>query len=236
MKRHAARAACAFFLAAAGLLTTADWVIAQQQTTHPMVQRYNRTAKGENVEEWERRLGQDDAHTRLEAVQSLIQGGGEEAVRPLIEATADADPRVQIKAIDGLGFIADPAASTVLMQFLFLSNVDKQVKLRVLTALGRIADPATAQQLLQYAKTVNDEDLSCRAIYALGEIGDPALREELDQLGHGADNPDVRRLSQDAVSKTDERIASTPTQEPTLIELERMLLPPDQRKAGPKRR
>ncbi len=218
------------FLAA--LLLAALWMPlsfaqdARAQANHPAVQRYNRTAKGANVEEWQRNLGADDAKVRLDAVNSLGNAGGEDVVKPLIEATADPDPRVRIRAIDMLGLVGDPAASQVLMQLLFLNNVDKPMKLRVLTALGRIADPRNGQELLQYAKTVGDDDLSCRAIFAVGEIADPESREELEKLRHSTDNPHVKRLCSDAVSKIEARERNAPAEQPTLLELERKLARP----------
>ncbi len=201
-----------------------------QMREHPAVQRYNRVAKGSDVAEWQRRLGDDDVGVRLEAVELLGTKGGDEGVKPLIDALSDADSRVRIKAIDGLGMVGSAAASPVLMQLLFLSDVDRPTKLRVLTSLGRIGDPATSERLLSYARTVDDEELSCRAVYALGEIGDPASREGLEQLQGSSDDPHIKRLSSDALSKIDARLAAVPGREPTILELERRLAPPQEGK------
>jgi len=43
----------------------------------------------------EARLSEPDVRTRLDAVDSLGNKGGDDAIRPLIEATADADYRVR---------------------------------------------------------------------------------------------------------------------------------------------
>src|ERR1700678_571151 len=40
--------------------------------------------------------------TRLETVKQLIQLGGKDTIDPLILATRDADPEMQIRATDGL--------------------------------------------------------------------------------------------------------------------------------------
>jgi len=198
---------------------------------HPAMDRYNRVAKGKNIEDWKRRLGDADVPTRLEAVDSLGTKGGEEAVRPLIEATADSDMRVRIKAIDYLGILRARDATGVLMQLLFLNDVGREEKLRSLTALSRIADPSTSQRLLNYARTVGDEELVCHAIFALGEIGDPATRSAIVELQKGSPNQDRARLASDAVDKIDARQAAKPGQQPSLLELEKKLAP-----AQPKKR
>ena len=143
--RHAAPAAnigaiaIAFALSTFAFDVTAHAQMAGEFGGHPGVDRYNRVAKGANVAEWQRRLGDADVPTRLDAVESLGTKGGEEAVRPLIEATADSDVRVRIKAIDYLGTLRARDATGLLMQLLFLNDVGHEEKLRSLTALSRIA-------------------------------------------------------------------------------------------------
>src|SRR5690242_3748665 len=101
---HRARRVLAAVLFASPFLAHPLVAAAQdQQRTHPAVERYNRSAKGANVEEWKRRMTEPDVRTRLEAVDSLGTKGGDDAIRPLIEATADADYRVRTRAIDYLG-------------------------------------------------------------------------------------------------------------------------------------
>ena len=203
-------------------------VYAQVTPDHPVVERYNRTAKGANSEEWQRRLGDDEVKIRLDAVESLGDADDETSVRPLLEAMADPDERVVIKAIDYLGAIGSPESAEALIQLLFLSGVRKPVKMRALTALGRIGSGSTTTRLIDYASTVPDMDLSCRAIYALGEIADPGSRERLQELRDKNRNPETNRLCDDALSKIDTRIASAPGRQPTLLELEKRLRPPDQ--------
>ncbi|MBI5506514.1 MAG: HEAT repeat domain-containing protein [Deltaproteobacteria bacterium] len=215
--------AAALALSIVGFASRANAQSGGELGDHPAVNRYNRVAKGANVEEWKRRLGDADVPTRLEAVESLGTKGGEEAVRPLIEATADSDLRVRIKAIDYLGTLRARDATGVLMQLLFLNDVGREEKLRSLTALSRIADPATSERLLSYARTVGDEELVGHAIFALGEIGDPATRAGVLELEKGGSNPDLARLASDAVEKIDARAAAKPVQQPTLLELEKKL-------------
>src|SRR5579883_2229885 len=47
-------------------------------------------------------LNSGSADTRLEAVKQLINIGGPQTVDPLIRATRDSDPEIQIRATDGL--------------------------------------------------------------------------------------------------------------------------------------
>jgi len=194
-----------------------------EDRSHPAIQRYNRTAKGANVEEWKRRLSEPDVKTRLEAVESLGTKGGDEAIRPLIDATADEDYRVRIRAIDYLGILHAFEATPVLMQLLFLTDVGRDEKLRALTALSRIADPGTGERLANYARTINDNDLACRAVYALGEIGDPASKERLASLRGTRPGSEMNRLVDDALVKIDQKEKNKPIEQPTLIELEQKL-------------
>ncbi len=197
-----------------------------QISKHPAVERYNRVARGSNVEEWQRRLLDPRVKTRLEAVDSLGEDGTEASVPGLMDALADTDVRVRIKAIDYLGQIGNPIASPVLMQLLFLGEIDKPTKLRVLTALGRIGDAGTAERLLNYARTVGDEDLASHAIYALGEIGAPAVHDGLTEFDAELENPQLKRLCEDAVAKIDRREAETPGRQPSVLELEKRYAPP----------
>jgi HEAT repeat protein len=194
-----------------------------QSRTHPAVERYNKTARGANVEEWKRRLSEPEVRTRLEAVDSLGTKGGDEAIRPLIEATADADYRVRTRAIDYLGTLRAKEAAPVLMQLLFLTDVGREEKLRALTALGRIGDPTTSERLVGYAGTVGDHDLACRAIFAVGEISDPKSKARVAALKGTRPGTDMDRLVDDALVKIDEKARTKPVEQPTLLQLEQKL-------------
>lgn len=209
---------------AGSVLLPAGHARAQDQSrTHPAVQRYNRSAKGANVEEWKRRLSEPDVRTRLDAVDSLGTKGGDEAIRPLIEATADADYRVRTRAIDFLGTMRATEATPVLMQLLFLSDIGREEKLRSLTALGRIGDPATSERLAAYAATIDDPDLACRAVFALGEISDPATKPKIAALKGTRPGTDLDRLVDDALVKIQQKETARPVEQPTLIQLEKRL-------------
>ncbi|MFN2426116.1 MAG: HEAT repeat domain-containing protein [Candidatus Binatia bacterium] len=205
------------------IMTPAPAVAQDQQRNHPAVQRYNRTAKGANVEEWVRRLSEPDVRTRLDAVDSLGTKGGDEAIRPLIEATSDEDYRVRTRAISFLGNLRALEASPVLMQLLFLTDVGREEKLRALSSLGRIADPATSERLAVYAATIDDDDLACRAVHALGEIADPPSKARVAALRGTRPGTDMDRLVDDALVKIDEREKAKPIEQPTILELEKKL-------------
>ncbi|HYC53468.1 MAG TPA: HEAT repeat domain-containing protein [Candidatus Binatia bacterium] len=213
--------------AAAALLASSFLLPASGQaqfTDHPAMQRYDRVAKGANVEEWKRRLTEEsDVKTRLDAVESLGTKGGTEAIRPLIEATADSDIRIRIKAIDYLGLMKAKEATPALMQLLFLSDTGREEKLRVLTALSRIPDPTISVRLLNYARTVSDQELACHAVYALGEISDPNVRDGIEELRKTRPGPDMDRLASDALVKIDTRRNAPKLHEPTMLELERKM-------------
>jgi len=226
-------------LAVVGLATAASAQTAPQgqsasDRSHPAVERYNRTAKGANVEEWKRRLSDPDVRTRLDAVDSLGSKGGDDAIRPLIEATADADYRVRIRAIDFLGMLRAYEATPVLMQLLFLSDVGHDEKLRALTSLGRIGDPTTTDRLVNYARTIPDQALACRAVFALGEIATPASKEKIASLHGSHPGTDMDRLVDDALVKIDQREKARPIEQPTLLELEKKMAKAQEAQQQPK--
>src|SRR4051794_5270117 len=47
-------------------------------------------------------LSNPSAEVRIEAVKAIVRIGGEESLTPLLEATKDKDPDVQIRATNGL--------------------------------------------------------------------------------------------------------------------------------------
>lgn len=217
-----ALAALAAILAVSALAPTVA-MAQDQSSTHPAVERFNRTAKGANVEEWKRRLSDPDVRTRLDAVDSLGTKGGDEAIQPLIEATSDEDYRIRTRAINFLGRLRALEASPILMQLLFLTDVGRDEKLRALSALGRIADPATSERLALYAATIDDDDLACRAVFALGEIGDPTVKPRIAALNGTRPGTEMDRLVADALVKIDLAVAEAPGEQPTILELQKRM-------------
>jgi len=205
-----------------GLTTNA----AAQAAGQRAVDRYNRVAKGSNIAEWHRRLFDPKPNVRLEAVDSLGKDGSKEAVKPLLDATSDSDPRVRAKAIDYLGAIGSPVATPVLTQYLVLSNTDRPSQQRVLVALGRIADPASVDALIAFIQKSQDNELRCSALYALGEIGDQRALDAVQTYKTSSD-PNLKRIAADAETKIHAKLAAIPNDQPTILELERRLRPPE---------
>jgi len=202
--------------------------VAAQVDTHAAVQRYNRIAKGKNVDEWHKRIFDDDVKTRLDAVDSLGDAGTAESVKPLLDATSDPDPRVRAKAIDYLGMIGDRQATPLLTQYLFLHDIDAQSKQRILAALGRIRDPQSVSSLTLFTQQTPDEKLRCAALHALGEVGDPAATPVVERYAKSTDDAQVARIASDALQKIEIRAAEQKSQQPTIIQLEKALRPPQQ--------
>lgn len=206
-----------------------DQALAQSRQT-AVQRRYNRVAKGANVEEWHRRLSSEDPEVRLQAVISLGEDGTEASVEPLIEATADADERVRLKACDYLGTIGSPLATQHLVQTLFLKEVDVLSKQRILVALGRIKDPRSANPLLNFARNTEEETLATAALYALGEIGEKRTLAGVEKIRDATDDPEIQRVASDAADKIRAKVVAKPNTQPTLIELEKRLRPQPARK------
>ncbi|MFM8410531.1 MAG: HEAT repeat domain-containing protein, partial [Alphaproteobacteria bacterium] len=96
------------------------------------------------VTEAGKKLRDPDPLMRLEGVKDLSASTEKGAVPLLIEATADADPRVRIKAIDALGTLRATDATPVLVQLLYLRDSEPWLKQHVLVALGKIGDNRAA--------------------------------------------------------------------------------------------
>ncbi len=193
-------------------------------------QRYDRVAKGANVEEWHKRLSDDDAAVRLEAVDSLGKDGSEASVEALLEATADPDERVRLKAFDFLGTIGSPTATPSLAQNLFLTNVDRASKLHVLIALGRIKDPRAANPLMNFCKNNSDEELRTAAVYALGEIGAVRSVSGLEEIRDTTESEKLKRITGDALAKISNKVAARPNTQPTMLEMEKFFRAQGQQK------
>src|SRR5579871_4899864 len=133
-------------------------------------------------------LNSASADTRIEAVKQLISLGGKDTIDPLIRATRDADPEVQIRATDGLvnyylpGYVRQGLGSTIVrvggaIKDKFADNndqvIDPYVMVRpdVITALG---------QLARGGASMDSRANACRAIGILR--GRAALPDLVDAL------------------------------------------------------
>jgi HEAT repeat protein len=200
--------------------------LAQQSRSPAPVQRYNRIARGANIDEWHRRLFDPDPAVRLEAVDSLGKDGTEQSVKPLLDATADADARVRMRAIDYLGAIGSPLATQVLTQYLFLRQTDEKDAQRILVALGRIRDPHSVKPVADFATKTQNEQLRCGAIYALGEIGGMDAMKAVKPFADQTSDESAHRVATDAIQKINTRLAAAENAQPTLLELEKRFAPP----------
>jgi HEAT repeat protein len=153
------------------------------------------------VEEWGRQLRSEDAVERLDAVKQLAASQDKGAVQYLIEATADADPRVKLKAIDALGTLRASDATPVLVQALYLRDSEPWLKQRVLVALGKIGDNRAARPIADYLARDSDKHTLGTAIFALGEIGDTQTVSDLQRVAATSKDERLQQLSQDAIGK-----------------------------------
>src|SRR5580658_3705200 len=133
-------------------------------------------------------LNSASVDTRLEAVKQLTALGGKDSIDPLIRATKDADPEMQIRATDGLvnyylpGYVKQGLGSTVVRvggaikaKFNDANDqvVDAYVGVRpeVITALGALA---------RAGSSMDSRANACRAIGILR--GRAALPDLIDAL------------------------------------------------------
>ncbi|MFM8411401.1 MAG: HEAT repeat domain-containing protein, partial [Alphaproteobacteria bacterium] len=150
-------------------------------------------------------LRDPDPLMRLEGVKDLSASTEKGAVPLLIEATADADPRVRIKAIDALGTLRATDATPVLVQLLYLRDSEPWLKQHVLVALGKIGDNRAAEPIAEFMGRDTNKDLLGTAIFSLGEIGDPKSIPELQKLDTSTTDSRLRQLGRDAIGKINAR-------------------------------
>ncbi|HTA47107.1 MAG TPA: HEAT repeat domain-containing protein [Bryobacteraceae bacterium] len=133
-------------------------------------------------------LNSANVDTRIEAVKQLISLGGKDIIDPLIRATRDADPEVQIRATDGLvnyylpGYVRQGLGSTVV-------RVGGAIKDRFADNNDQIIDPyvmvrpdviAALGQLARGGSSMDSRANACRAIGILrGRAALPDLIEAL---------------------------------------------------------
>ncbi len=169
--------------------------------------RMGRQKKGSNVQEWVRRLKNDKPETRLEAVKSLGDSKDPKAIEPLMNATADIDIRVKVKAIDYLGTLKATDATPLLVQQLFLREIGPGIKQKVLVALGKIGDPRGAEPIMEFLKRKLDQRTKGTALFALREVGNDKVLPFLDNLAHSEQSPPLRRLAAEAAEDIRHRLS-----------------------------
>lgn len=158
-----------------------------------------------DIDESTRNLRDDDPAVRLEAVKGLAASNDKEAIEHLIEATADVDARVKIKAIDALGTLRAGDATSVLVQMLYMRESEPWLKQRVLVALGKIGDSRAADPIADFLARDSDVATEGTAIFALGEIGDPGSVPTLQGIASNASDERLQRLARDAIAKIEQK-------------------------------
>lgn len=202
------------------LVLAAASTVSAQVNPYRVQQRYNEAKKGKSIDEWTKRLNDDDPARRLEAVKSLGESGQPDAIEYLIQATGDPDQAVKIKAIDYLGKLRATDATQVLAQKLFMREVERPVKQRILVALGRMGDAKAAQPIGEFLSQDTDPAMRGTAVFALGEIGDASTIPRLEQVQRQASDPHLERLAGEAIAKINLRLspASVAVSVPALVE------------------
>jgi hypothetical protein len=188
--------------------------IGSQTTGGRARDRVDRKKKGANIPEWVRRLNNDRPETRLEAVKSLGNSKDPLAIEHLVNATADIDIRVKIKAIEYLGNLRATDATPVLAQQLFLRNTHMGVKKKVLIALGKIGDPRGAEPIIEFLRRNLDEHAKGVAIYALRDVGNEQVLVFLDNIAEDDSSQPIKKLA--ARAATDIRNRLSPEFEPVI--------------------
>ncbi|MDG2307934.1 MAG: HEAT repeat domain-containing protein [Candidatus Binatia bacterium] len=164
------------------------------------------TAGGSDVDELGGQLRDADPTIRLEAVKALADANkDEDAIQHLIDATADVDTRVRLKAIDCLGEARASAATPVLVQTLYLRDSKPWLKQRVLVALGKIGDPRAAKPIADFLERDAEANLIGTAIFSLGEIGNEGSIPALRDMAQGTENERLALLANDAIGKIQQR-------------------------------
>lgn len=181
--------------------------VSAQVNPYRVQQRYNEASKGKNIADWVKRLKEGDEQKRLEAVKSLGDSGDPEAVEYLIEAMGDPADSVKIKAIDYLGKMRATAATSVMVQRLFMRDVETAVKQRILVALGRMGDVKAVQPITEFLGQDTDPTIRATAVFALGEIGDHGAVARLEEIRANTDDANLARLAGEAIAKINRRLS-----------------------------
>jgi HEAT repeat protein len=163
--------------------------------------RYRAARDGTTIEEWQRRLDDDRADIRLEAVKSLGDSGDRKAVPALLQAVTDRDPRVAAMAVDALGKLRATEATDFLVERLVLKETTPRLRHHILGALAQIGDSSAIRPVLELVEREQDAEVRAAAIYALGEMGDATVADEVRGIADRESDPDLKKLASEASRK-----------------------------------
>lgn len=179
-----------FSICALLILTFAG--VAADNDTKQRAKAVRELGKGSSntIQQIEPYLSDREVDVRLEAVKAITQIGTQRSLDPLIKATSDNDPEVQIRAIDGLvnfyvpGYVKTGISSTIqraghAVKGRFTDTNDQiidpyiQVRPGIITALGRLvrngagmdvrADAARALGILRGRGAISDLEAALRS-------------------------------------------------------------------------
>jgi hypothetical protein len=171
----------------------------------PLRQRYNKAKNGANLDEWVRRLNDDEPARRLEAVKSLGDSKDPKANDYLMQAVGDPDPRIQSKSVEYLGKLRATDSTLFLIQRLFMTGTNAALRHRILMALGKIGDSRAAKPVLDFVQRDVAPDMRGTGIYTIGEIGDTSILQDLKGFSENEEDPRLRRLADEAIAKISQR-------------------------------
>ncbi|MGH9619394.1 MAG: HEAT repeat domain-containing protein, partial [Bryobacteraceae bacterium] len=160
----------------------------------------------------ERYLRDPDSHVRVEAVKAIVKLDTPASLTPLIEATRDQDPEIQIRATDGL--VNDYLPGYVVTAGLTGSWTRgmRQVKAFFKSRNNQTVSPHTkirpdvASALAHLIEASSDDDVQANAARAAGILRARAVVPALEQALHSTDSETITE-SLVALQKIGERDA-----------------------------
>jgi HEAT repeat protein len=168
-------------------LLTVSWLPAQD-AVRPRDVRDAARGGANAIPQLQQFMKNPDLEVRLEAVKQIVEIGGPRSLDPLIEATADNDPEMQVRATDGLvnfylpGYVRTGFGAS-------LRRVGGSIKGRFSDDNDQIVDPFVQvrpevyQALGKLARGGGNMDARANAARALGILrGQPALEDLIEAL------------------------------------------------------
>ena len=178
-------------------LTALTWgqAPAAQQDTKQRVRTVRDLGKlgQESIPKIDPYVGDVDLSVRVEAVKALIDIGGPRTVDPLVRATHDNDPEVQIRATDGLVNVYLPGYVKVGLSG-SLQRVGTSVKAKFVDTNDQVIDafvevrPEVIESVGKLARGGASVEVRANAARALGILRGRAAIPDLAEALHSKDN------------------------------------------------
>lgn len=119
-----------------------------------------------------------DAHIRRNAAAALAYIGGEDSVKPRLQALSDPDPEVRKISALSLSFRRDPSLIKPMCYQLSQSNLDQKTALKIVRLIGKPAILELISLLGHF-----DEKIRDHVVDLLVDLGDLALKDLILALG-----------------------------------------------------